>query len=299
MRHVIKAAAVLLVLLALLLAGFAWMLGRPAEPPSAGHAAAAAPAVPLLVAARDVPAGRVLEAADLRLASLPVALAGALATPAAAVGRIAMQPLPAGTPVLETHLASGLAAQLAVGERAVSVRVDESSAAGHRIKPGDVVDVLVMLRRDGAEVGDSQTRLLSARRRVLAFGQASVDAPADNARGEPARTAVLAVPADEVPVLALGDSVGRVVLALRNPADDGATPDRGTALQTVARAPAGLATAAAVPARPDVSIPLPASAPATLPSMAIPARGTAAAPPAPPTRSVEIFRGERRDIVTY
>src|SRR5690606_27408026 len=89
-------------------------------------------------------------------------------------------------------------------------------------------------KSDNREIDRSQARLLLPRLRVLAFGQSSVDGGAarsangngsstrsesNSQRAEAARTAVLAVPVDEVNRLTLGDANARLVLALRRPDD--------------------------------------------------------------------------------
>jgi len=104
---------------------------------------------------------------------------------------------------------------------------------GNKIQPGDFVDVFITLKSDGKDVDRSQARLLLSRKRVLAFGSASLDGlPSKTVdkqqqqaqRTEAARTAVLAVPVDDVNRLTIGDATGRLMLALRNP-NDMAEPD--------------------------------------------------------------------------
>ncbi|SFP04446.1 Flp pilus assembly protein CpaB [Variovorax sp. PDC80] len=100
---------------------------------------------------------------------------------------------------------------------------------GNKVQPGDFVDVFLMLKSDNKDIDRSQARLLLSRKRVLAFGSASVDglqskidknsgAQAQQ-RTEAARTAVLAVPVDDVNRLTLAENSGRLLLALRNPTD--------------------------------------------------------------------------------
>jgi pilus assembly protein CpaB len=123
---------------------------------------------------------------------------------AVAAGRVPVLDLAEGTPLMENQLVSGLALRVAEGERAVAIKADEVMGVGNKIQPGDFVDVFIMLKSDGKDVDRSQARLLLARKRVLAFGNASVDglpskspdkAAAQQAqRNEQARTAVLAVP---------------------------------------------------------------------------------------------------------
>ncbi|MCY1238214.1 Flp pilus assembly protein CpaB [compost metagenome] len=134
-----------------------------------------------------------------------------------------------GSPLLEGQLVSGLALRVAEGERAVAIKADEIMGVGNKVQPGDFVDVFLMLKSDSKDIDRSQARLLLSRKRVLAFGSASVDGLASKTdkngnsqsqqRTEAARTAVLAVPVDDVNRLALAENSGRLLLALRNPTD--------------------------------------------------------------------------------
>lgn len=326
-----KILAVLLVLLAVALAVYAWLLSRnPAPVRAAAAPAATAPATAaaaatyaVVVTSKAVPAGQPIPADALQLAQLPIDPAGAFRTTADVAGRVPVLDLGSGTPVLEAQLSTGLALKLADGERAVAVKVDEVIGVGNRVTPGDYVDVFFTLKADGRDIERSQARLLMARLRVLAFGQASIDGNASRPEGgngrvnsassrgqraEAARTAVLAVPVADVNRLVLGDTTGRLLLALRNPADT-AEPDprlfaelppalqplpaaRGdktrAPLEGIDRAQAGLAVedlanGGARTAR----------------------RSVAAAPANPGARAtptgleVEVIRGDRRETVRY
>jgi len=317
-----KIIAAVLVLLALLLIGYAWLLSRKPLPPApapqpAARTAPAEATFPVVVASQPLPAGQPIEAGALRVAQLTINPAGAFMTVAEAVGRVPVLDLGTGAPLLENQLMSGLALRLEPGERAVAVKADEVMGVGNSVRPGDFVDVFFALKADGRDVDRSQSRLLLARKRVLAFGTASVDGMPANGEGrgnprpqvinqQPARTAVLAVPVEDVNRLALGEANGRLLLALRNPTDT-AEPDptlfaelqtalqparRGSgALSGMDRALAGLTTqdlaaggSAAGTRRPAP----PGSAPR-------PVVATAAAA----GHEVEIIRGDRRDTVRY
>lgn len=227
-----KIAVGVLLALALALGIYGWMLAKePAasdpqvQTSSSGTQSSAA--VSVVVAAKAVPAGQALKAEDLLVSGLPFKPDGAYDDVQAAVGSVPAVDIPQGAPVLKGQMVTGLALKVSEGERAVAVKVDESIGAGNRIRPGDFVDVFFVLRRDGTEIDQSQARLLLSRKRVLAYGAASVDAltTADKSDGKQAngpdnaRTAVLAVPVAEVSQLALGGSSGSLVLALRNPTD--------------------------------------------------------------------------------
>ncbi|XAH24553.1 Flp pilus assembly protein CpaB [Xylophilus sp. GW821-FHT01B05] len=333
MGHLTKIAAILMIVIGLALGGYAWFLSRnPApRPPVAASSTPAAPATALqsvVVASRAVPAGKTLEEADLRVEQLPIDPAGAYRTTADAVGRVPVLDLGPGTPVLATQLSIGLALRVAEGERAIAVKVDETNGVGHRIEPGDMVDVFFLLKRDNGEIDRSQARLLLARKRVLAYGGASLDgpdeAPANGKTAAPQqqrnaqpRTAVLAVPVEDIDRLVLGEASGRLLLALRNPKDEAlpdpslfaelptalqptaakpGTPPRGP-LQGLDRAQAGLAVASLV----DGGVQRPATvvraAATQVTTRSSPRK--AATPPASDRLSVELIRGDKQELLQY
>ena len=232
MVNVAKIAVGVLLAVALALGVYGWMLARAPQAPDPQAQASASNSQPnaslsVVVAAQAVPAGQALKAEDLQLMQLPAKPDGAFGEIQAAIGSVPAVDIPKGAPVLQGQMVTGLALKLSEGERAVAVKVDESIGAGNRIRPGDFVDVFFALRRDGNEIDQSQARLLLSRKRVLAYGSASVDAvtAAEKTEGkqangpDSARTAVLAVPVAEVNQLLLGGSNGSLLLALRNPTD--------------------------------------------------------------------------------
>ena len=234
MVNIAKIAVGALLAIALALGVYGWMLAKApksADPQAQTAAGEGQPAstINVVVAAKALVAGQALKAEDLQMAGLTARPDGAYDDVPAAVGSVPAVDIPKGAPILKGQLVTGLALKVPEGERAVAVKVDESVGAGNRIRPGDFVDVFFVLRRDGNEIDQSQARLLLSRKRVLAYGAASVDAltsQQDKADGkqqanspESARTAVLSVPVAEVSRLALGGSNGSLLLALRNPAD--------------------------------------------------------------------------------
>jgi pilus assembly protein CpaB len=242
MIHLTKIIAAILVLLAIALGGYAWVLSRqPATPAPVATAPAASssstarvPTFAVVVATKPLPAGQAIPPDALRVEQLTINPAGAFRETTAVVGRVPVFDLGEGTPLLEGQLSSGLASRIEEGERAVAVKADEVMGVGNKVQPGDFVDVFVMLKSDSKDIDRSQARLLLSRKRVLAFGGASVDGLASknidgraNAssgaqqqqRGDAARTAVLAVPVEDINRLTLGESAGRLLLALRNPLD--------------------------------------------------------------------------------
>ncbi|MGN6317912.1 Flp pilus assembly protein CpaB [Trinickia sp.] len=229
--NVTKITAGALIVAALLLGLYAWTLSRHSAPAAQATpvAVAAAPDTmfPTVIATRLLPAGTPITGDALRVVMLPVRPSGAFSDASLVTQRVPLSDIGPNVTVLEAYLSSGFAEQVGLGERAVAVHVDEASAVGNRIRPGNFVDVFFTLKREGAGVGPqaevtrSQTRLLLSRVRVLAFG--STDSGAGNPAqvGVGVRTAVLAVPTADVDRLELADSTGHVLLALRNPRDEG------------------------------------------------------------------------------
>ncbi|QDQ83724.1 Flp pilus assembly protein CpaB [Paraburkholderia megapolitana] len=211
-----------LIVLALLLGVFAWVLSR--KPAPAPVAALAQASFPVVVAKHMLPAGKPITVDDLRVQSLPINPGGAFTDSSLLVGRIPGTDIGAESPVLESQLSSGMAEQITPGERALAVRVDDGNAVGNRLRPGNLVDVFFTLKRDGnigsgGEIDRTQARLLISKVRVLAFGNATIGN--DNS-GDPngmVRTAVLAVPVPDVDRLTLAEASGRLIFALRNPRD--------------------------------------------------------------------------------
>ncbi len=107
--------------------------------------------VPILVAARDIPADTALKRADLGLREVPERYVppGALSSHADVAAARTAVPLAAGTPVTEGLLGGGdprggrPAGTLRRGERAVEVAVVGGAALGEAAGPGARVDVLV------------------------------------------------------------------------------------------------------------------------------------------------------------
>ncbi len=150
----------------------------PPEPPTAT----------VLVAARDLPAGRLLTAGDLTPVRLPAGLApDSLAD--APVGRVLAAPLRPGEPVTDVRL---VGEDLAVAQpddvRAVPVRLADAAQAA-LLTPGDTLELLATDPRAGTST------VLAADVTVLAVPDAEV--AADGAL--PGRLVVLALPAHEVP----------------------------------------------------------------------------------------------------
>ncbi|WP_312587704.1 Flp pilus assembly protein CpaB [Comamonas terrigena] len=299
-----KFVALALVVLGGGLACMAFLVSGPAKAPAAPAPGAVAPLVSMVVASKALPAGHLLQAEDVRLQPVAMLPPGAVALEASVLGRTLAQPAAEGDPVIASRLLGGIAAGLQPGERAVAIKVDESSAVGHKLAPGDWVDVLVVLRKDSQEVDATQARQLLARKRVLAYGSqmeggAGKDGADEAARtGQPPRTAVLAVQAQEVNALLLAERQGQVLLALRNPLDREEAPSRAAVPSPEVVVLEQLARTA-----PGRALPLSQTASLLTAHHGLPpaARrpGGEGSPPRATGLAVEVLRGNRSETVHY
>ncbi|MDQ2147854.1 Flp pilus assembly protein CpaB [Alcaligenaceae bacterium C4P045] len=203
----------------------------PAEPVAPVVRRDAAPTFGVLVAAKALPAGALIATDALEVVQWPVSPAHGFVSADGVVGKRLRRDVAQGEPITAGALAIGLATYLEPGQRAVSIPVDDVIGASHRVVPGDYVDLFFMLDK-GQEIQGAQTRLLQSKVRVLAYGDASVDGPlttdgaaAASGQTQGARTAMLAVPIEQVNELLLALKQGRLQMALRNPNDE-LTADR-------------------------------------------------------------------------
>jgi Flp pilus assembly protein CpaB len=128
------------------------------------------PALAVLAAARDLPAGARVGADDVRLVDLPTAVApgGALRAASQATGRVLAGAVRAGEPLTDVRLL-GAGLHPADGEVAVPVRVAEP-ALPLLVETGDRIDVLA-----AAPQGDDVARTVVADVTVLAVPQDARD----------------------------------------------------------------------------------------------------------------------------
>lgn len=225
-KHLQIFAAALL-LLAAILGAVAWRSAHKPPAPVEVHENGKT-MYPVVVTTKPLEAGKPIGADAVAVELLPINPADGFSETAKVIGREPIVAMGVGVPLIGSQLSSGLALQVTPGQRAVAVTVDEVIGVGNRVEPGDYVDVFFVLRKDGQEVDGSQAKLLLPRLRVLAFGAVAVnespqkvqDGGAMSRKVEPAKTAVLSVPVEAVSQLAMAHQSGRLLLALRNPADD-------------------------------------------------------------------------------
>lgn len=143
------------------------------------------------------------------------------------IGRVAGKSIPKGAPILASMLApegtpSGLTGRIPPGFRAVSVRIDEVTGVAFQLRPGNWVDVFVVMDVDSPSTGkrDTIAEVILRRIMVVAVGYSS-DAGRQPGRTnvKPAKSATLLVEEQDVPKLHLAATRGRITLAMRG-ADD-------------------------------------------------------------------------------
>lgn len=179
--------------------------------------------VDVAVAARDMGAGTVLEAEDVKLVEWPASSVPSdfSRSPSEVVGRGLLSDVKKNEPLLASKVASkeaggGLPIVIPPGKRAMSVRVDDVVGVAGFVLPGTRVDVLVTLdQSDGQQT--PRTRILLQNIRVASAGQITER----DAQGEPQDVPVvtLLVDPEQGEKLALASGKGSIRLALRNSLD--------------------------------------------------------------------------------
>lgn len=163
---------------------------------------------PVCTAVQAIKAGTVIEANMLTLQDVPVPLAaeGAIGTREEAVGKLAVEPIPANGQITAGALASSepaasLAGALDAGSRAVSVAVDAETGLAGLIRHGDRVDVL------------SEGRAIVENAKVIA-----VDSSLSETLEEYATVTVQVSPEDAIAIQA-AQELAPVRLSMRSAAD--------------------------------------------------------------------------------
>jgi pilus assembly protein CpaB len=202
------------------------------------------------VAARDLPMGTLLAAADVKLVAWPASnpVAGAFSTTEEVVNRglvagvVANEPL-TGSKVAAREAGAGLPPIITPGMRAVSVKVDDVVGVAGFVVPGTRVDVVVTINQQQQSVA----RVVVANIQVLAAGTKIDQQQARDGRPVPATVVTLLVTPEQAERISLASSVGRITLALRNPLDTAATETAGTRVSALLGRPEEPPPAAAVP----------------------------------------------------
>ena len=231
----------------------------------------------VVVATADLAVGARIQDKDVRTVRFPsdAIPQGVFHRTKSVVGRGVVLPIAQGEFILPLKLAgensgSGLPSTIPQGMRAVSVRVSDISSVGGFVQPGTRVDVLMTGNPGGT--GEPQTITVLKNVAVLANG---MNLDRSIVRGESQQNApiiTLAVSPDDAQKLALATAQGRIQLALRNPMDTSQSEVAAIGMHSLYQ---------------KTEAPAPVFHPKVKP-IAIP-------PPAPPP-TVEVIRGNKRDV---
>lgn len=199
------------------------------------------PAVQVLTAARDLPAGQLLNASAWSWRSMPApdvpkgAIVRGSTDMAPLNGALLHNPVSRGALLRASDIISSadpgfLAASLKPGMRAVSVAVNDVTGNAGLIQPGDHVDlILTQSLRDSQGAGRSVvSETIATNLRVIAVGallQRPKDAEAGS--GGQARTVTLEVTPRGATAVAVAARLGDIALALRSFATTGAADKAG------------------------------------------------------------------------
>lgn len=173
----------------------------------------------LVVAAKELESGKVLEAADLKVIpwSAEELPQGAYEHPNQVAGKTLFGGLSKSEPVLASRLLSqdgnGGVSRVPAGMRAVTVHVSDSSGVMSLLRSGHKVDAQVLIARTGESGAQLRTALEDIE--VLAVDTK----PEANSQGFSLPTVTLLAHPADADVLALADSGARIRLTLRNPLD--------------------------------------------------------------------------------
>lgn len=177
----------------------------------------------VLVAKTDLPKGALVSKETVAVRPFPVEFAHSIGITPADFERIAGQPLAYAVKsgemllwgLMETQKVPTFSARVETGRRAMTVPVDEINSISGMLEPGDVIDLMVTMDRNGQKV----TFALLQSVQVMATGQRSVDDPA----GGDEKLNYSTVTLDTTPVQAqniiVAREAGKLTALLRNPQD--------------------------------------------------------------------------------
>lgn len=187
----------------------------------------------VVVAAKPLGMGARLTETDLKLVSWPASspVQGGHSDISAIVNRGLLSAVVENEPIVESRLApieagAGLSPTIPAGMRAMSVRVNEVVGVAGFVVPGTKVDVLVTIK-GGQRSQESSTRTVTSNIQVLTAGTRYDQEKAKDGQPIPSTVVTLMVTPSDAERIALAQSEGEVMLALRNPMDTDTTVTQG------------------------------------------------------------------------
>ncbi len=277
---------------------YAWL-----ETQSEARGGAGLPVHPVVVASRDLGRGMTLKPDDVQVVLFPDMSRpeGALHSIESSIGRIVLEPIRHGEPLLDGKLgptdmaASPVALRISPHKRAYLIRVD--NLAGSVIVPGDRVDLLVTLKPTNStgSLTEPISRVVVENVPILDVLRAPSEQPATSNGGADSsgevHGVILEVTPQQAEQVALAEEEGTLRLMFRNPVDAGHVPSQGVSHTNLLDLPRSATRREDTSGhdRPDTVVTPPASVNRTVP------------PPSkhPPTMHIEVIRGGERSEVVF
>jgi Flp pilus assembly protein CpaB len=181
----------------------------------------------IVVAARDLDRGTVVQPSDLRVSEVQGVLGGAFSKPEDASGATLLTALKADEPLLQERVTPRVSdsakagGQVPSGMRAVSMHIFQSESVLNLLQFGSRVDLQAVSDRNGG------TELRTILENVQVLSVSAADANGNRPAGA---VVTVLIRAQDTDMVALADSGSRIRLALRNPRDEGTTPQHAVAL---------------------------------------------------------------------
>jgi pilus assembly protein CpaB len=226
-----------------------------------------------------LPVGTLLAREQVMLVPWPAAspVPGGFSSIDEVVGRGLIASVLPNEPITESKLApreagGGLPPTIPAGMRAMAVRVNDVIGVAGFTLPGTRVDVIVTVAAQG---GQTQSRVVLNNIQVLTAGTNFDQERSREGTAMPSRVVTLLVTPSDAERLALAQSEGAIVLALRNPLDTEEVDTNGARLAALLGAPPAPPVRAVVQGRQRMVQPPPP-------------------PPPPKPYTVESIRGARR-----
>ncbi|MFH1680598.1 MAG: Flp pilus assembly protein CpaB [Candidatus Eisenbacteria bacterium] len=233
-----RKGGIVLIVVAFLLAGGAAYLVRNYVESSTMREVPAFETAPVAVSVEDLSYGTKLEPRHLRIVDYPASSvpSGAYGHADSLVGQVTKVFLVTNEPIVATKLSSkggGLSLRIPEKLRASSVKVDEVSGVSGFILPGDRVDVLVTISKGGMS-SDPVTQIVLQDVEVIAAGTRTETE--GNKAIDVQQITLLTTPPD-AEKLALAQHQGKILLALRNPADRDTLTTYAVKMEDIIRGP--------------------------------------------------------------
>jgi pilus assembly protein CpaB len=218
-----------LLLVALTIGGLAAMSARSylTRQMEAIEATAKGKTVTVIVAKQDIPKGEVLSAENMALRPIPAEFAHSVALSPEDFERVDGQrlayPVKSGEMILwglmETARVPTFSANVAAGRRAMTVPVDEINSISGMLEPGDTIDLLATIDRNGKKSTFPVMQSVA----VMATGQRSQDDPKTGDARQYTTVTIDTTP-EQAKFLIAAREAGRLTALLRNPQDKAAIP---------------------------------------------------------------------------